>query len=46
MYYLVYKNDKTDWDITVKKIDKMERLYYKVGRKALQQIELKTYLLS
>ena len=37
MYYLVYKTDKTDWDITVKKIDKMERLYSKVGRKALQQ---------
>ena len=35
------KADKTysqrDWDITIKKIDKMERLYSKVGRKPLQQ---------
>jgi len=27
-----------DWDITVNKIDKMERLYSKVGRKVLQQL--------
>ena len=26
-----------DWDITINKIDKMERLYSKVGRRALQQ---------
>tara|TARA_R100001082_G_C4293284_1_gene129149 strand:+ start:275 stop:466 length:192 start_codon:yes stop_codon:yes gene_type:complete len=35
------KADKTfsqrDWDITINKIDKMESLYSKVGRKALQQ---------
>ena len=35
------KADKTfsqrDWDITINKIDKMESLYSKVGRKALPQ---------
>ena len=29
-----------DWDITSRKIEKMERLYSKVGRRALQQVQL------